>query len=660
MSKIIIDIDENDSNLILSGDIQSIVSNRFSIRFIKDFFSPMFVENTIQIKYEEDDIEVKINALKNMFEKYGFEFSFSQQIEERVQHYFDDEKKFKEFTEQAYNIRNNQCNLVDFENFTKILSKFLTKRTLYSLQLLASYHLAFSQNACNFSVPGAGKTSIVYGAYTYLSKLSTSDVKYVNKLLIVGPLSSFGPWENEFVECFGYKPDCSRIVSSMSKSERIDYFYKTETSEITLISYASFTNLSNDIEFFLKTNKVMLVLDEAHKIKNVNGGKIANSVIRLSKFCKSRVVLTGTPAPNGYEDLYNIFKFIWPTRKIIDYQINQLRDMNSSKNDTRVNRLINSIEPYFIRIKKSDLKIPNAKENEPIVVTMGKYQREIYDFLEKKYVISILESQSNLATQFKKDVISAKLIRLMQVSTNPSLLFNSLNSTIENYGLENDINIDDSEIISSILNYKINEIPEKFIAAEKIISDILNKGQKVIVWATFIQTILDFKEYLKSKNIIAQELYGAIPVESNEEDENDYQNEVTREKIVSNFHNPECPYKVIIANPFAVSESISLHKACKNAIYLERTFNAAHFIQSKDRIHRYGLQKNDIVNYYYIISEDSIDESIDERLKIKEKRMNEIIESMPIPLFDNIEDDLGDEDVKAIMRNYANRTKKFT
>ena len=59
---------------------------------------------------------------------------------------------------------------------------------------------------------------------------------------------------------------------------------------------------------------------------------------------------------------------------------------------------------------------------------------------------------------------------------------------------------------------------------------------------------------------------------------------LTREKIVRAFQSEDCPFKVIIANPFAVAESISLHKACHNAIYLERSFNAAHFVQSKDRI----------------------------------------------------------------------------
>lgn len=84
---------------------------------------------------------------------------------------------------------------------------------------------------------------------------------------------------------------------------------------------------------------------------------------------------------------------------------------------------------------------------------------------------------------------------------------------------------------------------------------------------------------------------------------------------------------MIIANPFAVSESISLHKACHNAIYLERSFNAAHFLQSKDRIHRYGLKSDVETHYYYLISNDSVDNTIHTRLQEKEKRLMEIIES---------------------------------
>ena len=102
-----------------------------------------------------------------------------------------------------------------------------------------------------------------------------------------------------------------------------------------------------------------------------------------------------------------------------------------------------------------------------------------------------------------------------------------------------------------------------------------------------------------------------------------------------------------------------MHKACHNAIYIERSFNAAHFIQSKDRIHRYGLTLGTETNYYYLLSEDSIDSVIHDRLRAKETRLNEIIESMPIPLFDNVGLDTGDDDIKALIAEYVKRTKKM-
>lgn len=151
-------------------------------------------------------------------------------------------------------------------------------------------------------------------------------------------------------------------------------------------------------------------------------------------------------------------------------------------------------------------------------------------------------------------------------------------------------------------------------------------------------------------------MYGATPVERDGIDEDEFI--LTREKIVKAFQEPDCPFKVIIANPFAVAESISLHKACHNAIYIERSFNAAHFVQSKDRIHRYGLMAGTVTNYYYVLSRDTIDETIDARLTEKEMRMTEIMESMPIPLFNNISEDLGEEDIKALIRDYVRRTKQ--
>lgn len=104
----------------------------------------------------------------------------------------------------------------------------------------------------------------------------------------------------------------------------------------------------------------MVVLDEAHKIKNTQGAITAASTMELAKLATSRVVLTGTPAPNGYEDLYNLFKFIWPDRDIISYNVAQLSNMSANSDDNRIPDLIERISPFFIRIKKSDLNIPPA------------------------------------------------------------------------------------------------------------------------------------------------------------------------------------------------------------------------------------------------------------------------------------------------------------
>ena len=111
----------------------------------------------------------------------------------------------------------------------------------------------------------------------------------------------------------------------------------------------------------------------------------------------------------------------------------------------------------------------------------------------------------------------------------------------------------------------------------------------------------------------------------------------------------------MIANPFSVSESISLHKGCHNAIYLERDYNCTNFLQSKDRIHRVGLEKNQITNYYYLISNDSIDEVINEKLQVKIERMERIIND-DIPLFNRVNDDDETDIIKELVKKYASRT----
>ena len=322
MNSIELNIDESKKEFILSGNIEKITKNHRAKYFFLDFLKARFLAKTISITYPENEGELYLKKIQDSLEKYGIEQIDSPEIKKVLNHYYNEKENFKRFSEKAKKIWNNELNVPEFKVFKESIETNLPNRTLFDLQLLAAFHLAFSQNACNFSVPGAGKTSVVYAAYSYLKNLPEDHPKHVNKLLIIGPLSSFGAWEDEYKECFGREVISKRLSGGVSPDERTRYLLTVEpiknVPELTLMSYQSVPYNLEKLKHFLqrKDIKAMVVLDEAHKIKNVEGGLWATSVLELSKLSgvKARVVLTGTPVPNGYEDIYNLYEFISRTR----------------------------------------------------------------------------------------------------------------------------------------------------------------------------------------------------------------------------------------------------------------------------------------------------------------------------------------------------------
>lgn len=614
-------------------------------------------DNCIRFPFEEGEQEKKYTELERFLIKFGISTSQDISVSTLLQELNEENLAFQEFSEKARKIRNNKHTLEDFKEFTDTVHNAFKTRAPYKLQLLSAYHLAFAQNACNFSVPGAGKTSVVYGAYAYLKSLKETHrlykEKHVDRILIISPLAAFFPWKDEYEKCFGVAPVYKEMVG-LTPSQRSEVFHSNEKIELILISYQSASISEEDItniQDYLKRHNVMLVLDEAHKIKNTDGGKIAEGIKGLSRYAKARVVLTGTPAPNGYQDLYNLYKFIWPTKNIIPFPLPYLREMSESTSPSikaNIAKLTDYIAPFFIRVTKSSLGLPEPIEHKPILVPMSRSQNIIYQYIEDRFLSGDAKS---LDTILRK----ARMIRLLQSASNPILLNEAIDEFILNEpSYSNPVNA--SQDILDAINDSSLEIPNKYLEAKKLILDITKSPGpegKVIVWMLFIKGMHKFREYLESNGIACEMLYGATP------NENEFTPEEvkTREKIIKAFHQDDCPYKVIIANPFAVGESISLHKACRNAIYLEKNFNAAMYIQSKDRIHRYGLDKDDKVNYHYLLSENSIDEVIHERLLTKEERMLHLIESEPIPLLDlNAGDnDIEEDDFKAILKHYYDR-----
>ena len=110
-----------------------------------------------------------------------------------------------------------------------------------------------------------------------------------------------------------------------------------------------------------------------------------------------------------------------------------------------------------------------------------------------------------------------------------------------------------------------------------------------------------------------------------EDNSDEFAFEETREGIREIFLDKNSGKNILIANPAACAESMSLHHSCHYAIYYDLSYNGAQYFQSLDRIHRVGGSEEVIANYYHLIYEDTIDERIMENLERKKEKMNEVM-----------------------------------
>ena len=134
------------------------------------------------------------------------------------------------------------------------------------------------------------------------------------------------------------------------------------------------------------------------------------------------------------------------------------------------------------------------------------------------------------------------------------------------------------------------------------------------------ETIKKLEGLFADKDIQTRTIWGEVPADE-EEDEDD-----NRPKRIDEWRESG-DINVLIANPATLAESVSLHQECHHAIYVDRTFNGGHYMQSLERIHRVGLVPDTVTKYDIIQAELSIDQIISERLEFKRENMNRFLES---------------------------------
>jgi len=520
-----------------------------------------------------------------------------------------------------------------FDHFRKFTMGL--PRKLRPHQLKSAYHFYTLKNGANFSVPGSGKTSTVLAVYEKFRAEGRC-----NMLFIVGPPSCFQPWKNEFRETLGRSPE-TRILSGGNKSFRRSEYERPNGSvaELYLSTFHTALNDTKDIVRFLSQNGIhaFLIVDEAHYMKQL-GGSWASALLEIGRHAACKGVLTGTPIPKSYKDLFNLFDFLWEGESTLTQSDkSQIEAWEKQKKTEAVRDLLREkVGPLFYRVRKKDLGLMPALFHAPIVVKMNITERAIYDSITTK-VQDLSSREYSLNEAVLNRLWRGRMIRLRQAVSYPGLL----TSVIEDY---NESLVDDLSLQGKIGHYDQLEAPGKLQALLALVEQIRQTDRKILIWSNFVGTLEMICRQFRSCGYSANMIYGKTPIRK--DDIVAIGEEKTREDIRDEFLDLNSDLDILIANPAACAESISLHKTCYHAIYYDLSYNCSQYLQSLDRIHRVGGSENHQANYYFLQYENSIDQDIKQNLEIKAQRMYDIIEQ-DYEIYDLDLEDNDDDDIRA-------------
>jgi SNF2 family DNA or RNA helicase len=387
------------------------------------------------------------------------------------------------------------------------------------------------------------------------------------------------------------------------------------STDLFLTTFQTFANDYKYIKDFFLSANVFFVIDEAHYIKQI-GGIWSTAIIDVSEYAKAKYILTGTPCPKSYGDLFNLFDFLWGKNHAISEQekariSNYERDNNLLGAQTIVKEKLDSL---FYRVRKTELGLMLPIFHDPIIVEMNPIERKIYNRIYRRITeLSYFDGNKNFMTLLK--LKRGRIIRLMQMVSYTKLL---LKDTIDDYDENLLDNMDD--ISNLLFNYDKYESPAKLTKLIELVNGIQQKDKKIVIWSNFLGTIALLEKNLKKNGILCSHITGSTPVVEKEK------TILSRESIIKTFLTDNSTIDVLIANPKACAESVSLHKNCYHAIYYDLSYNCAQYLQSLDRIHRVGGSEENEASYYFLQYEGTIDGDILRNLLQKRDSMYDIIE----------------------------------
>jgi SNF2 family DNA or RNA helicase len=255
--------------------------------------------------------------------------------------------------------------------------------------------------------PGCGKTGQIYAAFQILKKK-----KLVDKMLVLAPLNPvYEVWSDvptAELSKWGF-PFTTTILHGDHKNERLD-----EKTDIYAINYDGLPWLSQNIKRLVKPKENWwLVIDESTKVKHSNTARFKALRPLLHLFAR-RTILTGTPNPNGMEDLFGQVYCVDLGASLGRYVTHYRREFfyptgyggyTWALQDDAEKRIYDRLGDMFYRVSDDVLDLP-PHHRIPLYVKLPKKARKIYDEFEETFVA---ELESGVVTAANAGVKSSKL-----------------------------------------------------------------------------------------------------------------------------------------------------------------------------------------------------------------------------------------------------------
>lgn len=404
---------------------------------------------------------------------------------------------------------------------------------------------------------GLGKTLQVL---SLISTFSHSEKDF--RALVICPASVIDAWVTQ-AHKFCPTLSCEAIRGNTETREAI---LRDSTARLLVTHYGL---VRTDIERLQEHNFSIVVLDEAHTIKNFTS-QIAKAVRTIRANC--RIALTGTPLENHINDLWSILDFINPMSVGTTKEF--FRTAGSSVGQNKLRKLLSMI--MIRRTKNVVAKDLPTKTEETIMLGMPDEMSAYYQEELTKARMIAKNNDNNCASML------AALTRLRRLCCAPELL--------------------DKSMQDKMASPKIDFLLER-------LKQITESGHSVLVFSQFT-TLLDIiRERLDKAGLRNLTITGATPVSA-------------RGDVVRDFNFSKEP-TVMLLSLKACGTGLTLTKA--DYVFLfDPWWNPSAENQAIDRTHRIG-QTNPVFAYR-IILKNTVEEKVLDIVQKKRELFQNVID----------------------------------